>query len=88
MTYTIIDTGGSRSFAVEHAFIKGAVSDGEVVVVIGSAVGAVFSRLATASRRRQCCSSWAPSASAFTPARAAAWRGRTCSLCALLSRRR
>lgn len=46
MAYTIIDTGGSRSFAVEHAFTKGAASDGEVVVVIGSAVGAAFSGLA------------------------------------------
>ena len=46
MAYTIIDTGGSRSFPAEHAFTKGAASGGEVVVIIGSAVGAAFSRLA------------------------------------------
>lgn len=46
MVHTIIDTGGSRSFPAEHAFTKGAASDGEVVVIIGSDVGAAFSRLA------------------------------------------
>ena len=46
MAYTIIDTGGSRSFPAEHAFTKGAASGGEVVVIIGSAAGAAFSRLA------------------------------------------
>src|SRR3990172_5686794 len=46
MAYTIIDTGGSRSFPAEHAFTKGAARDGEVVVIIGSAVGAGFSGLA------------------------------------------
>lgn len=45
MAYTIIDTGGSRSFPADHAFTRGAARDGEVVVIIGSAVGAVFSRL-------------------------------------------
>ena len=52
MAYTIIDTGGSRSFPVEHAFTKGAASDGEVVVIIGSAVGAAFSRLADRASKR------------------------------------
>lgn len=46
MAYTIIDTGGSRSFATEHAFTKSAASDGEVVVIIGKDVSAAFSRLA------------------------------------------
>ena len=46
MAYTIIDTGGSRSFPAQHAFTKGAAGDGEVAVIIGSAVGAAFSRLA------------------------------------------
>jgi len=52
MTYTIIDTGGSRSFPAEHAFTRGAVGDGEVVVVIGSAVGAAFSRVADRESKR------------------------------------
>ena len=46
MAYTIIDTGGSRSFPAEHAFTKGAASAGEVVVIIGSAVDAAYGRLA------------------------------------------
>jgi len=46
MAYTIIDTGGSRSFPAEHAITKGAARDGEVVVIIGCAVGAAFRRLA------------------------------------------
>src|SRR3989304_5202755 len=45
MAYTIIDTGGSRSFPAEHAFTKGAAGDGEVVVIIGSAVGAALTKL-------------------------------------------
>ena len=52
MAYTIIDTGGSRSFSVEHAFTKGAASGGEIVVIIGSAVGAAFSRLADRASKR------------------------------------
>jgi len=52
MAYTIIDTGGSRSFPVEHAFTKGAASGGEIVVIIGSAVGAAFSRLADRASKR------------------------------------
>lgn len=52
MAYTIIDTGGSRSFPAEHAFTKGAASDGEVVVIIGSAVGAAFRRLADHEAKR------------------------------------
>jgi 3-hydroxybutyryl-CoA dehydrogenase len=52
MAYTIIDTGGSRSFPAEHAFTRGAAGDGEVVVVIGSAVGAEFSRLADRESKR------------------------------------
>ncbi len=46
MAYTIIDTGGSRSFPAEHAITKGAARDGEVVIIIGSAVGAAFRGLA------------------------------------------
>jgi 3-hydroxybutyryl-CoA dehydrogenase len=52
MAYTIIDTGGSRSFPAEHAFTKGAAGDGEVVVIIGSAVGAAFGRLAGRESKR------------------------------------
>lgn len=53
MAYTIIDTGGSRSFPAEHAFTRGAAGDGEVVVIIiGSAVGAAFSRLADHESKR------------------------------------
>jgi 3-hydroxybutyryl-CoA dehydrogenase len=46
MAYSIIDTGGSRSFPAEHAFIKSAVKDGDVLVIIGRAVDAAFTRLA------------------------------------------
>ena len=52
MAYTIIDTGVSRSFPAEHAFTKGAAKDGEVVVIIGSAVGAAFGRLASHGSKR------------------------------------
>ena len=52
MAYTIIDTGGSRSFPAEHEFTKGAAKDGEVVVIIGSAVGAAFDRLADRGSKR------------------------------------
>jgi len=45
MAYTIIDTGGSRSFPAQHAFTKGAAGDGEVAVIIGSAVGAALATL-------------------------------------------
>ena len=46
MAYTIIDTGGSRSFPAEHAFTNGAAGGGEIVVIIGSAAGAALSGLA------------------------------------------
>lgn len=52
MAYSIIDTGGSRSFPAEHAFTRGAAKDGEVVVIIGGAVGAAFSRLANHESKR------------------------------------
>ncbi len=52
MAYTIIDTGGSRSFPAEHAFTSGAVKDGEVVIIIGSAVGAALRRLADCASKR------------------------------------
>lgn len=52
MAYTIIDTGGSRSFPAEHAFTRGAAADSEVVIIIGSAVGAAFGRLAGHESKR------------------------------------
>ncbi len=52
MAYSIIDTGGSRSFPAEHAFTRGAAKDGEVVVIIGGGGGAAFSRLANHESKR------------------------------------
>ena len=44
MSYTVIDTGGSRSFPGPHELLDGAVPDGEVVVLIGTGAGAAFRR--------------------------------------------
>jgi 3-hydroxybutyryl-CoA dehydrogenase len=42
MSYTIVDTGGSRSFPAWHKLHEGAVEDGEVVVILGGGAGAAF----------------------------------------------
>lgn len=39
MTYSVIDTGASRSFPAAHALTQGAAADGDVVAVIGAEVG-------------------------------------------------
>ena len=51
MAYSIIDTGGSRSFPAEHAFTKGASADGDVLVIIGDAAGEAFSRFADSGNK-------------------------------------
>ncbi len=43
MKYAIQHTGASRSFPDEHAFLKGASSEGEVLVILGRDPGRVFS---------------------------------------------
>jgi 3-hydroxybutyryl-CoA dehydrogenase len=42
MPYQIIDTGGSRSFPGPHQLVGGAAAEGEVVIIIGTRVGAAF----------------------------------------------
>jgi 3-hydroxybutyryl-CoA dehydrogenase len=44
MNYVIKHTGASRSFPDEHAFLKGASSDGEVLVILGRDPARVFER--------------------------------------------
>ena len=39
MTYSVIDTGASRSFPAAHALTQGAAADGDAIVVIGAEVG-------------------------------------------------
>lgn len=39
MTYTIVDTGGSRSFPTDHPLLRGGAPDGEVVVLVGAGAG-------------------------------------------------
>ena len=46
MRYTVIDTGGSRSFPEAHALVTQAARDGEVVVIIGAKAGVEFQKLA------------------------------------------
>jgi 3-hydroxybutyryl-CoA dehydrogenase len=43
MSYSIIDTGESRSFPEPHALTQGAGADGEVTIIIGKDAGRVFS---------------------------------------------
>jgi 3-hydroxybutyryl-CoA dehydrogenase len=42
MSYTIIDTGESRSFPAPHAFTDAAVPDGDLTFILGKDVGQVF----------------------------------------------
>ena len=44
MKYVIKHTGASRSFPEDHAFLKGAASDGEVLVILGRDPSRVFTR--------------------------------------------
>lgn len=43
MDYSIIDTGASRSFPAEHAFLKNASAHASVVVIMGAQAGRAFS---------------------------------------------
>lgn len=45
MTYSVIDTGASRSFPAAHALTQGAAADGGVIVVIGAEVGRGLARI-------------------------------------------
>jgi 3-hydroxybutyryl-CoA dehydrogenase len=45
MDYTIIDTGGSRSFPAADAFFEGASKAGSVVVVLGTGAGKALSTI-------------------------------------------
>jgi 3-hydroxybutyryl-CoA dehydrogenase len=45
MAYSVIDTGGSRSFPAAHALTQGAAKDGELVVVIGAEVRRGIARI-------------------------------------------
>jgi 3-hydroxybutyryl-CoA dehydrogenase len=42
MSYSVIDTGDSRSFPASHALIQGATADGEVTLIIGKDAGRMF----------------------------------------------
>lgn len=46
MQYTVIDTGGSRSFPQTHELTSRAAQGGEVIVIIGGGAGAAFRKLA------------------------------------------
>jgi 3-hydroxybutyryl-CoA dehydrogenase len=39
MSYSVIDTGGSRSFPAPHVLLQGATADGEVTLIIGKDAG-------------------------------------------------
>jgi len=45
MTYSVIDTGASRSFPTAHALTQGAAGDGDAVVVIGAEVKRGLTRI-------------------------------------------
>lgn len=45
MAYTLIDTGGSRSFPTAHALTQGATEAGEIVVVVGAEVKRGLARI-------------------------------------------
>jgi 3-hydroxybutyryl-CoA dehydrogenase len=49
--YTVIDTGGSRSFPARHALVDGSQSEGEVVVILGVEAGHAFAVLPDADAR-------------------------------------
>lgn len=51
MSYSIIDTGSSRSFPEPHAFTRNALAEGDVVVLLGNGAGAALSTLTGASAK-------------------------------------
>lgn len=46
MNYTIIDTGGSRSFPRSHPLLESRSNNGEVIIIIGSGIAAALSGIA------------------------------------------
>ncbi|OWW20991.1 3-hydroxyacyl-CoA dehydrogenase family protein [Noviherbaspirillum denitrificans] len=50
MTYSIIDTGNSRSFPVSHALLEGKSADGDVVILIGDRAGYALSKVEAGSK--------------------------------------
>ena len=51
MTYQILKTGESRSFATDHPLIAGAAESGNVVVIVGVNAGVVFRKLNNRERK-------------------------------------
>jgi 3-hydroxybutyryl-CoA dehydrogenase len=50
MTYTLTDTGGSRSFPAPHALTRDAASTGDVAVLIGAGAGAAYRAMSHPAR--------------------------------------
>jgi 3-hydroxybutyryl-CoA dehydrogenase len=51
MNYTIINTGGSRSFPATHPLLERSVHDTDVIVIIGAKAGIAYQRLANTQRK-------------------------------------
>lgn len=51
MTYTIIDTGNSRSFPTSHPLLEGQSSNGDVILLIGEQVGDALAKLVSADSK-------------------------------------
>jgi 3-hydroxybutyryl-CoA dehydrogenase len=51
MSYTVIDTGASRSFPARHALLAGAAPDGDAVVIIGQGIARALAELPGRSER-------------------------------------
>jgi len=45
MTYSVIDTGDSRSFPAAHTLVQGTAANGDVIAVIGAEVGRGLARI-------------------------------------------
>lgn len=50
MTYSIIDTGNSRSFPASHALLEGKSANGDVVILIGEKAGDALSDIDAGSK--------------------------------------
>ena len=51
MSYSVVDTGSSRSFPGPHPLVEGAVEGGEVVVLLGAGAGAALGAVPDAGSR-------------------------------------
>lgn len=51
MTYSIIDTGNSRSFPASHPLLEGKSSDGDVVILIGEQAGDALAKVVDAGTK-------------------------------------